>query len=133
MYEDDEHGGAREGDPETSWAAAFSLDPTQLYAIIVKILIRIGPATTHEIADASGGIGWGSITPRMRKMVEKGLVYDTGERRADRGGKDRKPTKRLSIVWALSRPAEPAGVPLSENRGPLPEMSQVDLLIYPRS
>jgi hypothetical protein len=134
MYESDEHGGAREDDPETSHEAAHSLDPTRLYGIIVKILLKIGPATTHEIADASDGIGWGSISPRMKKMEEKGLVYRTGEARADRGGKDRKPTNRKSIVWDLcsrrdmAAVAVPvAGEPPEDRRRVLAEMTQAEL------
>lgn len=105
MRENEEHGGAREDDPETSHAAAHSVDPTPLQAIIYKILLRIGPATTHEIAD-SCNIGYQTITPRMKQMVEKKLVYDTGKRRADPGGPNRKPTNRKSIVWDLRPPDE---------------------------
>jgi hypothetical protein len=107
MRENEDHGGARDTDPDTSHEAAHSVNPTPLQFTIAQILLRIGPATTHEIADACM-IGYQTITPRMKAMREKKMVYDTGFRRSDRGGPNRKPTNRVSIVWDLysRRPEE---------------------------
>jgi hypothetical protein len=99
LYEET-HGRARHTDPQTSHDAAESIDATPIQAVIVQILLKIGPATTHEIAD-SCRIGYQTITPRICNMVEKGLVYDTGITRADPGAHDRKATNRKSIVWDL--------------------------------
>jgi DNA-binding MarR family transcriptional regulator len=48
--------------------------------------------TTHEIAELSG-IEYGSVTPRIRPLVKKGLVKDSGERRIPAG------RTKAGIVW----------------------------------
>lgn len=116
MDDDQERGAARGSDPETSHDAADSLRPARLYVIIAETLVKARTGlTTHEIADDCG-IGYQTITPRIVAMVDKGWVYDTGERRTWRGGPGSPSTNRLSIVWQLARLGE----------GPVP------ILIAPR-
>lgn len=102
-FDKEEHGAARWSDPETSHAAAESIKPSHLQGIIIETMAKgpRGGMITHEIAD-SCGIGYQTITPRMKRMVEKGWVYDTGERRCWGGGPGSPSTTRESIVWNLT-------------------------------
>jgi DNA-binding MarR family transcriptional regulator len=87
-----EIGGYRTTDPETSKEAARSIDPSKLERKILDVLQgRPGGLTTREMA-ANLGIDWGSITPRLKPMVAKGLVVTTDEKRRGNSG-------RRSIVW----------------------------------
>lgn len=85
----------RRNDPDTSKAAAYSVDVPPLEKVVLDYLTkyRLGGATTHEIAEATG-IDLVTISPRIRPLVEKGLVEDSGHKRKGRSG-------RKSIVWKL--------------------------------
>lgn len=97
-----EGGAARGSDPQTSQDAAESINAATLFATVVDELreARIG-LTTHEIAHRTG-ISWGTITPRMKPLRLKGLIYDTGLRRSWYGSPGNPPSDRLSIVWQLT-------------------------------
>ena len=134
MYENEEHGGAREQDPDTSHDAARKVRPLALQIRIVKILEYVGHGLiTHEMADLEKIVfhgqkphGWGSFSPRIKKMVEKGLLYDTGEKRKDRGGTDRGPSNSDSIVRDLCS-RRPEEVPAFEPLVPRPFSAAVQL------
>jgi hypothetical protein len=97
-----EHGAARSSDPETSHAAAESVEPSRIHGIILATLARARTGqTTHEIA-ADCGIGYQTITPRMTALRAQGRVYDTGLRRAWSGAPGSPATTRMSIVWQLT-------------------------------
>lgn len=84
---------ARSGDPGTSHAAAESMrgaEATRMESFVLEAL-KLESMTTHEIA-ASSGLPYESVTPRIKPLVAKGLVVDSGERREGRSG-------RKSIVW----------------------------------
>lgn len=85
-------GAFREDDPDTSKAAATSVDTAALERIVLDIL-KGRPSTTHELADASG-IQLVSISPRLAPLCRKGLVEDSGVKRTG-------PSNRVSIVWRL--------------------------------
>ena len=90
---------ARQNDPDTSHAAARSLDgkPVARMAQLVYRAIKASGAngaTGWEMA-ASTGLERDSITPRIPRLVELGLVVDSGARRAVRG-------KRSETVWAAT-------------------------------
>jgi len=89
---------ARRTDPETSHDAAKSVGgktATELEAAVVAAL-RAFPVglTTHELA-AELELDYGSVTPRMRPLVRKGLVVDSGERRESQN----RFNHRKCIVW----------------------------------
>ena len=101
-FEFEEHGAARQSDPDTSHEAAESLKPSRLHEIIMQTLMQARTGlTTHEIAHACG-IGYQTITPRMAAMRDKGWVYDTCQRRAWAGAAGSPATTRMSIVWQLA-------------------------------
>lgn len=82
---------ARNSDPETSHAAAASLDIPRMSAIALGA-IRNSPVglTSSEIADVVG-LPRDSISPRIKPLVKKGFVVAAGKRPG--------PTGRQQIVW----------------------------------
>lgn len=90
---------ARRTDPSTSKAAAASVQgelATRLESVVLDTLKQFGDrgATTHELSDQSGIPFW-SLSPRIKPLVRKNLVIDSGERRVG-------PSGRKSIVWKTS-------------------------------
>ena len=81
---------ARSSDPGTSHVAAALVNTTRLETIVLTYLEH-NPSTTHEIA-AGTGLDLVSISPRIKPLVRKGLVEDSGELRKG-------PSGRKSIVW----------------------------------
>ena len=83
---------ARRYDPQTSKDAANSVDVERLQGLVLDML-RDCPSTTQELADFCK-MPRDSISPRIRPLVDKGLVMDSGLRRAG-------PSGRKAIVWRL--------------------------------
>lgn len=81
---------ARWSDPETSHAAAET-DVTDLERCVLRAIIYLNGATTHEIANYTK-LSLVSVSPRIRPLVRKNKVEDSGERRIGESGK-------RSIVW----------------------------------
>ena len=86
---------ARGSDPDTSHDAADDVRgerATKLEAIVVACLkIHIDGLTMHGICAATG-LPWNTASPRIRPLVRKGLVYDSGNRRKG-------PAEKYCIVW----------------------------------
>ena len=83
---------ARNTDPETSHAAAASVDASRLEQCVLEALKQHGPSTCWELMSYTG-IPNESLTPRMAPLRDKGLVIDTGNTRVGR--------RKYQIVWAL--------------------------------
>lgn len=90
---------ARKHDPDTSQRAASFMRGEIANKLERKVLnaVRSSPAglTNHEIV-ALTGLTWNTATPRVRPLVRKGYVMDTGKRRIG-------PTNRPCIVWIATR------------------------------
>ncbi len=86
---------ARSTDPETAHAAAASVDSTKLEGTVIDCLRLNGPMTTHELADRTG-LDLVSISPRMRPLVRKRLIRNSGKKRKGR-------SFRQSILWEIRR------------------------------
>ena len=87
-----EHGRARRVDPDTSKKAAAAVPVAYLEARVLRALkLSREGMTTHELAWLLK-VDLVSVSPRMRPLVEKNLVRDSGERRRGDSG-------RASIVW----------------------------------
>ena len=71
----------RNSDPITSDLAAEGVDVTHLEDVVLRHL-RFWPdgLTCFELA-SSTGLELGSLTPRLKPMEQKGLVYREGTRR----------------------------------------------------
>jgi len=88
-----ECGRARQNDPQTAKDAAKSVEASRLQRIFLETLRRYGPSTAEEVSERTH-ILLNSISPRTAPLVKKGLIRDSGERRAGRSG-------RKQIVWTL--------------------------------
>lgn len=87
-----ERGKARLLDPDTSKQAAASVPVADLEARVLRALrICKEGMTTHELSWLLR-VDLVSVSPRMRPLVDKNLVVDSGERRSGDSG-------RKSIVW----------------------------------
>jgi hypothetical protein len=82
---------SRRTDPETAKQAAEVVDTKRLESEILYCLHEYGPATSFQIAERCRR-ALVSISPRLRPMANRGLVADSGERRALAG-------HREAIVW----------------------------------
>jgi hypothetical protein len=93
------HALARISDPTTSHQAAFQFDPavTKIEQLILEQLRGPGRGgmTTHALA-AVLGLELVTVSPRMKPLVVKGLVRDSGRR-------SESPSGRLRIIWEIAR------------------------------
>lgn len=92
---------ARRYDPATAQAAAEHMEgaeatvwETMVVATLKSYAMHNGGEglTTHELCDRYK-LPYETVTPRMRPLVKKGLIVDSGERRIPAG------RTRKSIVW----------------------------------
>lgn len=87
-----ERGRSRRLDPDTSKKAAASIPVADLEGRVLRALkLSRAGMTTHELAWLLK-VDLVSVSPRMRPLVDKNLVQDSGERRRGESG-------RASIVW----------------------------------
>jgi DNA-binding MarR family transcriptional regulator len=77
---------ARRTDPQTSHDAADRVDVNRLEGIVLEAISNSRGLTSKEIAEVTGLDKW-SVSPRIKPLRKKNLVWDSGKRR------DR------SIVW----------------------------------
>ena len=90
------HAAARHADPATSKEAAHSMTEarvTELERNVLRALGALHGGTIEQVAiylDAS----LVTISPRFRPLANKGLIVDSGEKRATQSG-------RNAIVWRL--------------------------------
>jgi hypothetical protein len=93
FWDDEEHGRARHTDPDTSHEAAEQVDVTRAESLVADAIRRSG---RHGLIAADlprlTGLPLNSATPRTRPLMEKGIIYDSGERRVA-------PSGRRQIVW----------------------------------
>jgi len=97
---------ARWTDPETSHAAADSLDPGTLNRIqgrVLDVLLTYRTMVDVDLVEVyrsrHGPTGSSTIRTRRRELVDLGLVEDSGERRT-------LASHRLAIVWRVTALAE---------------------------
>ncbi len=87
--------GAPHSGSETSKEAAEAIQPDlPRLEMLVWWALRARPRTDSEI-QAVTGLSGDTERPRRLKLVEKGLVEDSGERRVPEGKRQR------AIVWRL--------------------------------
>lgn len=83
---------ARITDPDTSHKAANEVETSRLeQMVLVQLSSCPDGLTNHELVERTG-CSWNTITPRLRPLVRKGLVVDSGTRRKG-------PTNKSCIVW----------------------------------
>lgn len=84
---------ARHSDPLTSHAAAAAVDLPALEAAVFGALKAHGPMTSFEIAELLR-LSLVTVSPRLAPLRDKGLVRDSGVRRAGEG-------RRARTVWEI--------------------------------
>lgn len=86
---------ARRSDPGTSHEAALEVEGEQANRMELEVLLALRKApsglTNHELVSLTG-LPWNTVSPRVRPLVRKGWVQDSGERRKG-------PTGKRCIVW----------------------------------
>lgn len=84
---------ARTTDPNTSYAAAASIDATVLEGLVAKAVASQGPngATWYELESLTG-LARQTISPRFAPLCRKGIIKNSGTRRPGL-------TNRQQIVW----------------------------------
>ena len=83
--------GARHSDPSTSHRAATSIDATTLEALCLATLRMCRTGMTSEELASAMALPLVTVSPRLRPMANKGLVY-AGQKRHNHSG-------RQAIVW----------------------------------
>ncbi|MEX3635992.1 MarR family transcriptional regulator [Paraburkholderia sp. BR14320] len=86
----------RQADPSTSKDAFRSVNVSHAEALVLEALHRFGESrggTTEEIAEAAH-LSLQTVTPRIKPLEAKGLVYRNGERRVGK-------SKRARLVIRL--------------------------------
>ena len=82
---------ARATDPETSKEAAQSVDPSRLEKIVLDVIKSFPEGCIcQDIEHALPHIRTSSITPRLRPLIKKGLIVDTGEKRPGFSGRNQR-------------------------------------------
>lgn len=88
---------ARNTDPETSKTAADEVEGEEASKMEQKVVDALARnkdgLTNHELVSATG-VDWNSITPRVRPLVRKQIIEDSGVKRMGPKGKN-------CIVWRL--------------------------------
>lgn len=84
---------ARRTDPETSHASARKLDVSRVEKQMASALGAHGPGSSEDVTDWTG-LPLVTVSPRLKPMERKGVVYRKGKK-VNRSG-------RTAIVWALS-------------------------------
>lgn len=79
----------RANDPDTSHAAAQSVDTTKLEEMVFIAINSFGAAgcIQDEVLARFPGYPYSSVTARFKALLDKGLIVDTGERRPGRSGR----------------------------------------------
>lgn len=91
---------ARGTDPVTSHAAAFGVDVTQLERRVLYTLTLVplnAGLTSEELAERLE-LPVVSVSPRLRPLADKGLIYEAGTRAGL--------SNRQRIVWKLAPPPD---------------------------
>jgi hypothetical protein len=75
--------------PDTSVAAAQSVNPTDLEVMVLTAIEEAGEAgmTADELLDTFPGYSYSSITARPAALKRKGLILDSGRKRSGKSGR----------------------------------------------
>ena len=75
--------------PDTSHAAAHSVNTTDLESKVYGAIKSFGPlgCIQDEILSRFPGYPYSSVTARFRALLDKDLIRDTGERRKGKSGR----------------------------------------------
>jgi hypothetical protein len=89
-------GQARVEDPDTSKSAAAEVHATQIEGIVLHAIEQADLGLTSEECAACVGLSLVTVSPRMRPLVRRGKIRDSGQRRKNKSGRE-------AIVWIAAR------------------------------
>jgi hypothetical protein len=90
----DPHKLARTTDPDTSHAAAHTVDTSGMEKMVYDFIkSRPKGVIQDDIYDGFPQYRDHSLTPRVAPLLRKGLIYDTGERRYGKAGRRQRVVK----------------------------------------
>ena len=86
---------ARASDPDTSHAAAATVDTTRLETLVYEAICKYKDGCiSDDIERDLAYLRSHSITPRFAPLIRKGFIVDTGERRIASSGKGQRVVKK---------------------------------------
>lgn len=92
-------GRSRNDDPDTSKEAAESITTAHLELLVLGVVKRHKNGVISEDVERElAHIRSHSITPRFAQLIDKGLIYDTGERRKASSGRNQRVVKATENV-----------------------------------
>jgi hypothetical protein len=82
----------RQDDPDTSHAAAQSVDTTALEQMVHKAITDFGShgCISDQVLAKFPGYPYSSITARYKALLDKGFIIDTGVRRPGYSGRNQR-------------------------------------------
>jgi len=85
--------------PVTSVEAAYSVDTTRLEGMVFDAVCKhkLGCIQDQVLAQFPG-YPYSSITARFRALLDKGLIVDTGEKRAGRSGRGQRVLRVATVA-----------------------------------
>lgn len=95
---------------DTSAAALDSIDAPRLEAMVLAVITEHGKAgvisddVRRVMVLQHGTMAYSSVTARYRKLIDKGLIIDTGERRPGLSGR----AQRVMVATSVLRGQETA-------------------------
>ena len=87
------HARARHTDPDTAHLSAAKVKTRRIDAAILELLCDHYEGLTSRELTALSGLERVSVSPRLARLADKGLVHDSGERRVS------PETHHSSIIW----------------------------------
>jgi hypothetical protein len=84
----------RKDDPDTSHAAAQTVNSSELEKLVFETIKRFADGCTQDdVLALNPTKPYSSITARFRALLDKGFIEDTGERKPGRSGKPQRIVK----------------------------------------
>ena len=86
----------RTNDPDTSHAAAKTVDTNQLELMVYEIISKFpNGCIADDVQQELAHLRSNTITPRFAPLIRKGFIVDTGERRRASSGRSQRVMKKL--------------------------------------
>ncbi len=84
----------RTNDPDTSHAAAASVNTTDLERMVYEAICKYqNGCIVDDVERELAPLRSNSITPRFAPLIRKGFIFDTGERRKASSGRSQRVVK----------------------------------------
>lgn len=96
LFDTPPEGSARRNDPPTAKKAARDVRAGTLMDTCLRAIEQADCGLTIEELSACTGISIVSVSPRMKPLVKRGLIKDSGKRRTNSSGYE-------AIVWKRVR------------------------------